>query len=192
MDSRPPAQAQPAGGRGASLKRHAWRASRFLVVILLTYLGLLAVTFFIGRVMPIDPVLAIVGDRAPEHVVQRVREEMGLNKPLYAQFGIYLKKVVTGDFGTSVLTSNPVMTDIRRTFPATIELATLGILIGACLGVPLGVWAAVRRGGWVDQLVRVMGLIGYSVPIFWLGLMGLVLFYAKLGWVGGPGRISNE
>ena len=142
MDSRPPAQAQPAGGRGASLKRHAWRASRFLVVILLTYLGLLAVTFFIGRVMPIDPVLAIVGDRAPEHVVQRVREEMGLNKPLYAQFGIYLKKVVTGDFGTSVLTSNPVMTDIRRTFPATIELATLGILIGACLGVPLGVWAA--------------------------------------------------
>jgi peptide/nickel transport system permease protein len=180
----------PARGRSAGLKRHAWRASRFLVVILLTYLGLLAVTFFIGRVMPIDPVLAIVGDRAPEHVVERVREEMGLNKPLYAQFGIYLKKVVTGDFGTSVLTSNPVMTDIRRTFPATIELATLGILIGAGLGVPLGVWAAVRRGDFVDQLVRVMGLIGYSVPIFWLGLMGLVLFYAKLGWVSGPGRID--
>ena len=190
MDSRAPAQVPPARGRSAGLKRHAWRASRFLVVILLTYLGLLAVTFFIGRVMPIDPVLAIVGDRAPEHVVERVREEMGLNKPLYAQFGIYLKKVVTGDFGTSVLTSNPVMTDIRRTFPATIELATLGILIGAGLGVPLGVWAAVRRGGLVDQLVRVMGLIGYSVPIFWLGLMGLVLFYAKLSWVGGPGRID--
>ena len=190
MDSRAPAQVPPARGRSAGLKRHAWRASRFLVVILLTYLGLLAVTFFIGRVMPIDPVLAIVGDRAPEHVVERVREEMGLNKPLYAQFGIYLKKVVTGDFGTSVLTSNPVMTDIRRTFPATIELATLGILIGAGLGVPLGVWAAVRRGDFVDQLVRVMGLIGYSVPIFWLGLMGLVLFYAKLSWVGGPGRID--
>ena len=190
MDSRAPAQVPPARGRSAGLKRHAWRASRFMVVILLTYLGLLAVTFFIGRVMPIDPVLAIVGDRAPEHVVERVREEMGLNKPLYAQFGIYLKKVVTGDFGTSVLTSNPVMTDIRRTFPATIELATLGILIGAGLGVPLGVWAAVRRGDFVDQLVRVMGLIGYSVPIFWLGLMGLVLFYAKLGWVSGPGRID--
>ncbi len=190
MDSRAPAQVPPARGRSAGLKRHAWRASRFLVVILLTYLGLLAVTFFIGRVMPIDPVLAIVGDRAPEHVVERVREEMGLNKPLYAQFGIYLKKVVTGDFGTSVLTSNPVMTDIRRTFPATIELATLGILIGAGLGVPLGVWAAVRRGDFVDQLVRVMGLIGYSVPIFWLGLMGLLLFYAKLGWVSGPGRID--
>ncbi len=100
----------------------------FLGVILLTYLGLLAVTFFIGRVMPIDPVLAIVGDRAPEHVVERVREELGLNKPLYTQFGIYPKKVATGDFGTSVLTSNPVVVDIRRTFPATIELATLGIM----------------------------------------------------------------
>ncbi|MEI6761833.1 MAG: ABC transporter permease [Betaproteobacteria bacterium] len=164
--------------------------ANFLVVIALTYLGLLAVTFFIGRVVPIDPVLAIVGDRAPEHVVARVREELGLNKPLYQQFGIYLQKVAKGDFGTSVLTSNPVLQDIRRTFPATIELATLGILIGAGLGVPLGVWAAVRRGGLVDQVVRVMGLIGYSVPIFWLGLMALVLFYAKLDWVAGPGRLD--
>lgn len=162
----------------------------FLLAIFLTYLGLLAVTFFIGRVMPIDPVLAIVGDRAPEHVIARVREELGLNKPLYQQFYIYLSKVAQGDFGRSVLTSNPVMQDIRRTFPATIELATLGILIGVGFGVPLGVWAAVRRGSLVDQVVRVIGLIGYSVPIFWLGLMALVVFYAKLGWVGGPGRMD--
>jgi peptide/nickel transport system permease protein len=179
--------AKPGGTRFAGALKSS---VNFLGVILLTYLGLLAVTFFIGRVMPIDPVLAVVGDRAPEHVYQRVREEMGLNKPLYTQFGIYLKKVATGDFGTSVLTSNPVMTDIRRTFPATIELATLGIIIGAGFGIPLGVWAAVRRGGLVDQVVRVMGLVGYSVPIFWLGLMALVLFYAKLGWVAGPGRID--
>lgn len=163
---------------------------RFLVVVALTYLGLLAVTFFIGRVIPIDPVLAIVGDRAPEHVVQRVREELGLNKPLWEQFGLYVSKAVQGDFGTSVLTSNPVWDDIRKTFPATLELATCGILIGAGFGVPLGVWAAVRRGGPADHAVRVMGLVGYSVPIFWLGLMALVLFYAKLGWVGGPGRID--
>ena len=163
---------------------------RFLLVVVLTYLGLLAVTFFIGRVIPIDPVLAIVGDRAPEHVVQRVREELGLNKPLLIQFGLYVSKAVHGDFGTSVLTSNPVWDDIKKTFPATLELATCGILIGAGLGVPLGVWAAVRRGGVVDHAVRVMGLVGYSVPIFWLGLMALVLFYAKLGWVGGPGRID--
>ncbi len=162
----------------------------FLVVIFLTYLGLLAVTFFIGRVIPIDPVLAIVGDRASEEIVQRVREELGLNKPLWEQFWIYLQKAVQGDFGTSVLTSNPVMKDIQRTFPATIELATLGIILGAGIGIPLGVWAAVRRGGLADQAVRVMGLIGYSVPIFWLGLMALVLFYAKLDWVAGPGRID--
>ncbi len=180
--------AGPSGG--VRLQRRLKILGNFLMVILLTYLGLLAVTFFIGRVIPIDPVLAIVGDRAPEHVVQRVREELGLNKPLWEQFYIYISKVLQGDFGTSVLTSNPVMQDIRRTFPATIELATLGILIGAGIGVPLGVWAAVRRGGLVDQVVRVMGLIGYSVPIFWLGLMGLVLFYAKLGWVSGPGRID--
>ena len=179
-----------AGRSTGRLGRTLRSIGSFLVVIALTYLGLLAVTFFIGRVIPIDPVLAIVGDRAPEHVVARVREELGLNKPLYQQFGIYLQKVAKGDFGTSVLTSNPVMQDIRRTFPATIELATLGILIGAGLGVPLGVWAAVRRGGLVDQVVRVMGLIGYSVPIFWLGLMALVLFYAKLDWVAGPGRLD--
>jgi peptide/nickel transport system permease protein len=165
-------------------------AGRFLATIALTYLGLLAVTFFIGRVIPVDPVLAIVGDRAPEHVVQRVREELGLNKPVWQQFGIYVGKALQGDFGTSVLTSRPVWQDIVKTFPATLELATCGILLGAGLGVPLGVWAAVKRGGWADQGVRVMALVGYSVPIFWLGLMGLLVFYAKLGWVGGPGRID--
>ena len=147
-------------------------------------------TFFIGRVIPIDPVLSIVGDRASEELVRQVREELGLNKPLWDQFLIYIQKVLQGDFGTSILTSNPVMQDIRRAFPATFELATLGILIGAGLGIPLGVWAAVKRGGWVDQAVRVMGLLGYSMPIFWLGLMALVVFYAKLDWVGGPGRID--
>jgi peptide/nickel transport system permease protein len=138
--------------------------ARFLGVIALTYLGLLAVTFFIGRVIPVDPALAIVGDAAPERVLLRVREELGLNKPLHEQFLIYLKKAVKGDFGNSVLTTHPVLDDIKSSFPATLELATCGILLGAGLGVPLGVWAAVRRGGAADHTVRVMGLIGYSVP----------------------------
>jgi peptide/nickel transport system permease protein len=168
----------------------AGAVGRFAAIVALTYLGLLAVTFFIGRVIPVDPVLAIVGDRAPEHVIERVREEMGLNKPRWQQFAIYVNKALHGDFGTSVLTANPVWSDIKKTFPATLELATAGILIGAGLGIPLGVWAAVRRGGIVDHGVRVIGLVGYSVPVFWLGLMALVLFYAKLGWVGGPGRID--
>ena len=183
----------PASGplpTGRRLRQGLRAGARLLLALVLTYLGLLAVTFFIGRVIPVDPVLAIVGDHAPEHVVARVREDMGLNKPLYVQFGIYLRKVAQGDFGTSVLTANPVMQDIARAFPATLELATAGILIGVLVGVPLGVWSAVRRGSLVDHLVRVMGLIGYSVPIFWLGLMGLLVFYARLGWVAGPGRID--
>jgi peptide/nickel transport system permease protein len=163
---------------------------RFLLIVITTYLGLLAVTFFIGRVIPIDPVLAIVGDRAPAHVVERTREEMGLNRPYIEQFVLYVKNALQGEFGRSVLTTNPVMTDIRRVFPATIELATLGTLIGAALGIPLGVLAAVRRGSLVDQIVRIIGLIGYSVPIFWLGLLALLVFYARLGWTAGPGRID--
>lgn len=177
------------GNRARSL-RALDALGRFAVVIVLTYLGLLAVTFFIGRVIPIDPVLAVVGDSAPEHVRAQVREQMGLNKPLWDQFAIYVTKVLHGDFGRSLLTSNPVMQDIRRVFPATLELATLGTIMGAGLGVPLGVWAAVRRGRLADQVVRVLGLVGYSAPIFWLGLMALVVFYARLGWVGGPGRID--
>jgi peptide/nickel transport system permease protein len=133
------------GGRWrARLKSPSAAIGRFAVAVVLTYLGLLAVTFFIGRVIPIDPVLAVVGDRAPEHVVQRVREELGLNRPLWEQFLIYIGKVLRGDFGTLVLTSNPVMQDVRRVFPATLELATVGTVIGAGLGIPLGVWAALR------------------------------------------------
>ena len=163
---------------------------RFAVTTLTTVFGLLVVTFFIGRVIPIDPVLAIVGDRAPAHVVERTRIELGLNLPLYQQFFIYVEQALSGNFGTSVLTTNPVFEDIKRVFPATIELATIGTLIGAILGIPLGVLAAVKRGSIADQVVRVIGLIGYSVPIFWLGLLSLVLFYAKLRWVAYPGRID--
>ncbi|WP_371411913.1 ABC transporter permease [Neorhizobium sp. T6_25] len=163
---------------------------RFAVTVVTTIFGLLVVTFFIGRVIPIDPVLAIVGDRAPAHLVERTRIELGLNLPLYQQFVIYTKQALSGDLGTSVLTSNPVLEDIKRVFPATMELATIGTLIGATLGIPLGVLAAVRRGSIADQIVRVIGLIGYSVPIFWLGLLSLLLFYAQLRWAAFPGRID--
>nr|WP_234891144.1 ABC transporter permease [Agrobacterium vitis] len=162
----------------------------FVVTVLTTYLGLLAVTFFIGRVIPIDPVLAVLGDRAPQAVVEQTRRAMGLDQPLYYQFFVYIKQVLSGDFGTSVLTTNPVMTDIGRFFPATVELATVGTIIGAVIGLPLGVLAAVKRGSLADQIVRVIGLIGYSVPIFWLGLLALLFFYAKLQWVAYPGRMD--
>lgn len=180
-------EVRPATGRTVPILK---AVLRFVGIAITTYFGLLAVTFFIGRVVPIDPVLAILGDRAPAHVIERVRRELGLDLPLYEQFYIYIKGVLSGDFGTSVLTTNPVMTDIRRAFPATLELATLGTIIGSVIGVPLGVLAAVRRGSLIDQLVRIIGLVGYSVPIFWMALISLVIFYAKLKWVAFPGRID--
>lgn len=185
------AENQAAAGRG-SARAVAILSSlgRFLVIAVTTYLGLLAVTFFIGRVIPIDPVLAVLGDRAPTAVVERTRREMGLDLPWIEQFYLYVKAALRGDFGTSVLTTNPVMSDIRRVFPATIELATLGTIMGAVIGVPLGVLAAVKRGSLIDQVARIVGLIGYSVPIFWLGLLGLVLFYAKLQWIAFPARLD--
>ncbi|MEX2009049.1 MAG: ABC transporter permease [Dongiaceae bacterium] len=163
---------------------------RLAVSVALTVLGLLLVTFVIGRIVPVDPVLAAVGDRAPADVYERVRIELGLHLPLHEQFLRYVGKAVTGDFGTSVLTAQPVIDDIARVFPATLELATVAIFVGVVFGLPMGVIAAVSRGRWPDHLIRVLGLAGYSVPVFWLGLVGLLLFYAKLDWVGGPGRLD--
>ncbi|MBP0495830.1 ABC transporter permease [Roseomonas indoligenes] len=154
----------------------------------ITLLGLAVVTFFIGRVVPIDPVLAVVGDRAPADVVARARIELGLDQPLYAQFWRYLTDILSGNLGRSVMTSNTVWEDIARYFPATFELATLAILIAALLGIGLGVLAATRQGSWVDQAVRVFCLAGHSLPVFVLALVSLLVFYAWLGWLPGPGR----
>ncbi|WP_377846096.1 ABC transporter permease [Bosea sp. UC22_33] len=182
----PPAKAAASGRLG----RWSRALSRELTTVVITMFGLLLVTFFIARVIPIDPVLAVVGDNARPETYEAARIELGLDKPLWQQFAIYIGKVFTGNLGTSVLTSNPVVEDIKRVFPATLELATLGTLIGVLIGVPLGILAAVNQGRWQDQVARVVGLVGYSVPVFWIGLMALLLFYAKLGWVSGPGRIS--
>ena len=172
--------------------RPAWigRIARLVGTLAVTLFGLLLVTFLIGRVVPVDPVLAVVGDRASQSTYDAMYVELGLDQPLYEQFRRYTVKALSGDFGDSVLTKRPIIDDIRRAFPATLELATVAILIGTLVGVPLGVWAAVRQGRWVDQVVRVVGLVGYSAPIFWLGLLGLLLFYAKWGLVAGPGRID--
>ncbi|WP_083269828.1 ABC transporter permease [Bosea vaviloviae] len=174
-------------GRSIRWGKLAWRE---LSTVAITIFGLLLVTFVIARVIPIDPVLAVVGDNAKADVYDAARAVLGLDKPLWQQFAVYVGKVFSGDLGKSVLTSNLVVDDIKRVFPATLELATLGTLIGVALGIPLGVLAAVYQGRWPDQIARVVGLFGYSIPVFWIGLMGLLLFYAKLGWVGGPGRIG--
>lgn len=172
------------------LGRGAGALGGFAVVTALTFLGLMAITFFIGRVVPIDPVLAVVGDRATQAQYDAARVAMGLDRPLIVQFASYVGEVLTGNLGTSLTTNRPVAEDLARVFPATLEMATLGILIGILLGVPMGVWAAARQGSWIDQSIRVLALLGYSVPAFWLGLVGLAVFYAGLGWVAGPGRVD--
>ncbi|MDP0925801.1 ABC transporter permease [Paracoccus onubensis] len=173
---------------GSARNRRIRRVAGTVLSLALTLLGLLLVTFIIGRVMPIDPVLKVVGDRASQAQYDAVYQAMGLDQPLAVQFLRYIGEVLTGDFGRSISTGQPVLQDIKRVFPATLELAALGTLIGVSIGVPLGVIAAARRGGWIDQIARVVALVGYSMPIFWLGLMGLLVFYGILGWVGGPGR----
>lgn len=164
--------------------------SRRFGAVLMALLGLLAMTFFIGRVMPLDPVLAVVGPDADSSTYDQVYQAMGLDRPLLVQFGYYLRDLAQGNFGNALLTGHPVIEDIARVFPATIELATLAIIFGVVLGLPLGVFAAANQGRIGDHLARVVTLFGYSTPIFWLGMMGLLVFYAWLGWAGGAGRID--
>lgn len=155
-----------------------------------TFIGLLAVTFVISRVVPIDPAQALLGNRATQAQIDEAREQFGLNKPMWEQFGIYTRDALRGDFGNSIRTHKPVLEEVRRYFPATLELATIATIIGVLVGVPAGVLAATKPGSISDQFVRLVGLMGYSMPVFWLGLVGLLVFYGKLGWVGGPGRLD--
>ncbi len=179
-----------ATGATSSLQRPLKAILNVLLTLVLTFIGLTAVTFTIGRVMPSDPVLAVIGDRAPQSAYDRVYLEMGLDRPIYEQYGRYLNELAHGDLGTSIMTSQPVLEDIKRFFPATLELATIATLMGVLIGIPMGVLAAVNQGKLIDHAVRVLGLVGYSVPVFWLGMVGLLIFYGNLGWVAGPGRID--
>ncbi|MGL6208563.1 MAG: ABC transporter permease [Paracoccaceae bacterium] len=158
--------------------------------LLLSLFVLLCVTFVIGRVLPTDLVGAIVGELADPAAYEAMRVRLGLDLPLHQQFWIYVQGLARGDLGTAILTGNPVAQDLALAFPATLELATLAILISILFGVPLGLAAAMFRDSWMDRLARVISLLGQSVPVFWLGIVGLVIFYAQLGWVGGPGRVD--
>jgi peptide/nickel transport system permease protein len=187
-------QSTPGGqqttGPGLALSSNLVKIVGGLASLLLTFIGLTAITFVIGRVMPADPVLAIVGDRASQEVYDQVFLQLGLDKPIYIQYFKYIGQLLQGDLGTSIMTAQPVADDILRFFPATLELATVATLMGIFIGIPMGVLAAVHKGRWPDHIVRIIGLIGYSAPIFWLGMIALLIFYAKLDWVAGPGRLD--
>ncbi|MEL0628664.1 ABC transporter permease [Psychromonas aquatilis] len=163
----------------------------FFSMLAMTFLGLLLLTFVIGRLMPTDPVIAVIGDKAPEALYQATYIEMGLDKSIITQFLYYISGVIQGDLGTSVRTANLVTEDILNYFPATLELATLATIFGILFGVPMGVFAAVHQNKWQDNMVRLFGLIGHSAPIFWLAMIGIVIFYQHLDWVAAPeGRLS--
>ena len=171
-------------------KRLLLRILQFVGSAFVTLLLLVALTFIIGRMLPVDPVLSIVGPDADHATYMRVKQQLGLDKPLVEQFWQFIKRILAGDFGTTLLTGRQVVDDIKRVFPATVELATFTIILGAGFGIPLGIFAAVNRGRFADHIVRLIVLMGNSVPIFWTGLMGIIVFYAKLGWVGGAGRVG--
>ena len=134
---------------------------------------------------PGDPIRIMLGDDAEPAEVERLTKLYGLDQPAYVQYVRWLGRAVQGDFGTSLRQRQPVTKLITEKMGATVELAVASLLIAVLIGVPLGVTAAARQGSVTDQVIRVIGLLGYSIPSFWIGLVGLAYFYARLRIVGG-------
>ncbi len=162
-----------------------------LFTLALTLIGLLLITFALSALSPVDRVLQIVGDHASQATYDQVRHQLGLDRPLPVQFWHYLTNLAHGDLGIASATGQPVLQDLLSTFPATLELATLALIIGSALGVIFGVLCARFVGSPWDLAVRTFTLLGNSVPVFWLGLLMLALFYARLQWSAGPGRLDD-
>jgi len=157
----------------------------------LTLLGLLLFTFTLSHLAPIDPALQVAGDHASAATYAQVRRDLGLDQPFLVQFWHYLQQLFSGNLGNSRITGQPIAADLLRVFPATFELATCAIILGAISGISLAFLAVSKPDSWVDNLARMVSLVGYSVPIFWLGLLGLLLFYAQLHWSAGPARLDD-
>ncbi|HBX9976986.1 TPA: ABC transporter permease [Klebsiella variicola] len=174
-----------------SFSTHLTRLLQGLLTLLLTLFGLLLVTFSLSALSPVDRVLQIVGDHASQSTYDQVRHQLGLDQPLPVQFWHYLVNLAHGDLGIASATGQPVLHDLLAVFPATLELATLALIVGAVLGIVAGVLCARYAGSPWDLAVRTFTLLGNSVPIFWLGLLMLALFYARLQWAPGPGRLDD-
>jgi peptide/nickel transport system permease protein len=156
-----------------------------------TLAGLLLITFTLSRLSPIDPALQRAGDHASSASYAQMRRDLGLDAPWPVQLQHYVVRLAHGDLGLSLSTGDPVREDLLRVFPATLELATLAMGLATLVGLALALVGAWRPGGMVDASVRVISLVGNSIPIFWLGLLALYLFYARLHWTGGPGRLDD-
>jgi peptide/nickel transport system permease protein len=152
-------------------------AIRRTLTVIPVLLGVSLLVFSFIHLIPGDPAITMLGERATPERVAQVREQLGLDRPLFQQYLIYLGKVVRGDLGVSIVRGDPVLTDLLRRFPATVELATAAILLALLFGIPVGIASAVWRRSLVDSISRVWALAGVSMPIFWLGVM--------LAWVFG-------
>jgi len=156
----------------------------------LAIFGVLVIAFFLSHIIPGDPVAAILGPQAPHDLIEDIRRRWGLDRPVHEQFVRFVGRLVRGDLGTSIATHRPVVQDLREFFPATIELATAAILVGVAAGLSVGITSAVAHGRWIDHVVRFFSLIGLSMPVFWLGLILLFIFYSRLGILPGPGQLD--
>lgn len=166
-------------------------AGRRLALGLVVVWGLTVVTFLLARVVPGDPAARWAGPHATAEEIERAREELGLDRPIWAQYGLYLAELARGDLGVSIRTHQPVRDDIRAFLPASLELTLAGMAIAVVLGVPLGVAAAVREGRWVDHLTRVLSVGGVSMPTFWLAMILQLVFFKELHLLPLSGRIDT-
>jgi len=162
-----------------------------LIVILPTFFGVTLVAFVFIRTLPGDPVMLMAGERgmSPERHAE-LMAEMGFDKPIIVQYGLYLKQLAGGDFGTSIITKQPVLKEFATLFPATIELSICAMIIAVFFGLPAGMIAATKRGSVFDHTVMTGALTGYSMPIFWWGLLLIIFFSGILGWTPVSGRVS--
>ncbi len=163
---------------------------RRLVGLVFVLAGVSVITFGLSQLVPIDPAVAALGQNAREDQIEAFRREFGLDQPPLQQYVTYVSRLLRGDLGISIRTRRPVADDLGDFLPATIELTLAAMLITIVLGVTLGVLAAIKRNGWIDGLARLFALIGGSLPIFFLGLLALSIFYSRLRWLPGPGRLD--
>jgi len=148
---------------------------RRLVSLIPVLIGVSIVVFALIRMIPGDPVVVMLGDRARPEQIERVREEMGFNRPIAVQYLEWMGRVVRGDLGTSIINRTPVMTELRQRLAATLEMVLVGLLIGVAVGVSIGIISALKRNSWIDLLASLFALVGVSMPIYWLAL---ILIYA--------------
>jgi peptide/nickel transport system permease protein len=163
--------------------RYAGRRLLFLVPQLF---AVSVIVFFLVRLLPGDPAYLIAGQFATKERIEEVRTAMGLDRPLYEQYVLYVRNVLRGDFGMSWRTSQPVINDIKQRLPATLELVLLTGIISVVLGIPIGAYTAVKRKGVVDRALFLYSMLAGSIPDFWLGLILIFIFFSLLGWLPGP------